>query len=148
MKSKKLTKLQNKFVDCICLYCFLILLTQQLNNWAYTSPHIPLAFTLPGSRKKLSMLMRWGISSKERTNTPALINFRPIHSSCVRQIYRPNVTSKECAASKQCDQKNRQMSIKVVQKWFHYKNDRFWHLHKNCLRIRGDLAKLIVAKGF
>ena len=23
-----------------------------------------------------------------------------------------------------------------------------WHLHKNCLRIWGDLAKLIVAKGY
>ena len=31
--------------------------------------------------------------------------------------------------------KNRQMSIKVTQKWFHYKNDRIWHLYKNCLRL-------------
>ena len=27
-----------------------------------------------------------------------------------------------------------QMSIKFVQKWFHYKNDRFWHLNKNCIK--------------
>ena len=26
------------------------------------------------------------------------------------------------------------MSIKVAQKWFHYKYDIFWHLHKYCLR--------------
>ena len=31
--------------------------------------------------------------------------------------------------------KNRQMSIKVAQKWFHWKNDRFWHLYKNWLRM-------------
>ena len=31
--------------------------------------------------------------------------------------------------------KNRQMSVKVAQKWFHWKNDRFWHLYKNCLRM-------------
>ena len=31
-------------------------------------------------------------------------------------------------------EKNRQISIKVVQKWFHYKNNRFWHLYKNCRR--------------
>ena len=37
---------------------------------------------------------------------------------------------------KQCDQKkNRQMSIKVAQKWFHQKNKLFWHLNKNCLRM-------------
>ena len=30
--------------------------------------------------------------------------------------------------------KNRQMSVKLAQKWFNYKNDRFWHLYKNCLR--------------
>ena len=30
---------------------------------------------------------------------------------------------------------NCQMSIKVAQKWFHLKNDRFWHLCKNCLRM-------------
>ena len=28
-----------------------------------------------------------------------------------------------------------QMSIKVAQKWFHYKNYRFWHLYKNWLRM-------------
>ena len=27
------------------------------------------------------------------------------------------------------------MSIKLAQKLFHYKNDRFWHLYKNCLRM-------------
>ena len=31
--------------------------------------------------------------------------------------------------------KNCQMSIKVPRKWFHEKNNRFWHLYKNCLRI-------------
>ena len=31
--------------------------------------------------------------------------------------------------------KNRQMSIKVAQKWFHKKNEWFWHLYKNCLRM-------------
>ena len=31
--------------------------------------------------------------------------------------------------------KNRQRSIKVAQKWFHQKNDRFWLLYKNCLRM-------------
>ena len=31
--------------------------------------------------------------------------------------------------------KNCQMSIKVAQHWFHLKNDRFWHLYKNCLRM-------------
>ena len=33
-------------------------------------------------------------------------------------------------------EKNRQMSIKVAQKWFHYKNDRFWHLSKNCVTMQ------------
>ena len=32
-------------------------------------------------------------------------------------------------------EKNSQMSIKVAQKWFNLKNDRFWHLFKNCLRM-------------
>ena len=27
------------------------------------------------------------------------------------------------------------MSIKVALKWFHQKNDRFWHLYKNCQRM-------------
>ena len=31
--------------------------------------------------------------------------------------------------------KSHQMSIKVAQKWFHYKKDRFWHLYKNCLTM-------------
>ena len=31
--------------------------------------------------------------------------------------------------------KNCQMSIKVAQKRFHLKNDRFWHLYKNCSRM-------------
>ena len=30
--------------------------------------------------------------------------------------------------------KSRQMSIKVAQKWFHYKNEWFRHLDKNCLK--------------
>ena len=40
------------------------------------------------------------------------------------------------------------MSIKVAQKWFHYKNDRFWHLYKRLPKNVGDLGELIVAKGF
>ena len=31
--------------------------------------------------------------------------------------------------------KNRKMSIKVAQKWFHKKNDRFRYFYKNCLRM-------------
>ena len=31
--------------------------------------------------------------------------------------------------------KNHQMSIKVCQKWFHYKNDISWQLYKNWLRM-------------
>ena len=31
--------------------------------------------------------------------------------------------------------KNRQMSIKVTQKWFHQENEWFWHLFKNCLTM-------------
>ena len=30
---------------------------------------------------------------------------------------------------------NRQMSIKVAQKWLHYKNEWFWHIYKNCLEM-------------
>ena len=44
--------------------------------------------------------------------------------------------------------KNRQMSIKVAQKWFHKKNEWLRHLYKNCLTIRVDLGKIIAAKGF
>ena len=32
-------------------------------------------------------------------------------------------------------EKNRLKSIKVVQKWFHCKNEWFWHLYKNCLTM-------------
>ena len=39
-------------------------------------------------------------------------------------------------------------SIKVDQKWFHQKNDRFWHIYKNCLRMWEIWVKLIVPKGF
>ena len=39
-------------------------------------------------------------------------------------------------SSEQCNQKkNRQISIKVAQKWFHKKNYIFLHLYKNCLRM-------------
>ena len=43
-------------------------------------------------------------------------------------------------------EKNRQMSLKVAQIWFHSKNDRLplQKLPKNV----GDLGKLIFAKGF
>ena len=45
-------------------------------------------------------------------------------------------------------EKNRQMSIKVTQEWFHYKNDRFWYLYQKLPKNVGDLGKLIAAKGF
>ena len=32
-------------------------------------------------------------------------------------------------------EKNRQMSKKVAQKWFHKKNEWLWHIYKNCLRM-------------
>ena len=32
-------------------------------------------------------------------------------------------------------EKIRQMSVKVAQKWFHQKNDTFWHLYKNGIRM-------------
>ena len=36
----------------------------------------------------------------------------------------------------QCDQKKLlNVYIKVVQKWFHNKNDRFWHLYRSWLRM-------------
>ena len=44
--------------------------------------------------------------------------------------------------------KNRQMSIKVAQKWFHMENDRFWHLYKKLPKDVVDLGNLICAKGF
>ena len=31
--------------------------------------------------------------------------------------------------------KIRQMSIKVAQRWIHWKNEWFWHLYKNCLTM-------------
>ena len=31
--------------------------------------------------------------------------------------------------------KNHQISIKVAQKWFHKKNERFCPLYKNCLKM-------------
>ena len=43
---------------------------------------------------------------------------------------------KKEAVTRSVTRKNRQMSTKkVVQKLFHYKNDRIWHLYKNCLRM-------------
>ena len=43
-------------------------------------------------------------------------------------------------------EKNRQMSIKVAQKWFHKKNDRFWNLYKNCLRMWEIWAKSLLPR--
>ena len=43
--------------------------------------------------------------------------------------------------------KSSPMSIKVAQKWFHWKNERFGHLYKNFLNV-GNLGKIIVATGF
>ena len=48
----------------------------------------------------------------------------------------------------QGDQKNCQMSVNVAQKWFHHKNERFWHFYKKIPKTVGDLGNLIVAKGF
>ena len=42
--------------------------------------------------------------------------------------------------------KNRQMSIKVAQKWFHYENDRFSTLYKNCLRMWKIWANSLLPK--
>ena len=44
--------------------------------------------------------------------------------------------------------KSRQIAIKVAQKWFHLKNNRFWHLYKNLPKNVGGLGKFIVAKDF
>ena len=40
--------------------------------------------------------------------------------------------------------KNRQMSIKVAQKWFHQKNDNFYTFTKNCQRMWEILANLLL----
>ena len=45
-------------------------------------------------------------------------------------------------------EKNRQISIKVAQKFFHYKNECFWLIYKNCLTMRAIWGKIIVAVGF
>ena len=46
-------------------------------------------------------------------------------------------------------EKNRQMSIQVTRKWFHKKNNRFWHLGIQKLpKNVGYLGNIIVAKGF
>ena len=42
--------------------------------------------------------------------------------------------------------KNPQMSIKVGQKWFQLKNDIFWHLYKNCLRMCKIWTNLLLPK--
>ena len=48
-----------------------------------------------------------------------------------------------------CDQKKIPKCLwKLPKKLNHSKNDRFWYLNKNCLRMWGNLGKLIVAKGF
>ena len=44
--------------------------------------------------------------------------------------------------------KSSQIPIKVAQKRFHLKNERFWHLYKNCLKLSHNLGKIIVATGF
>ena len=43
-------------------------------------------------------------------------------------------------------EKNRQMSLKVAQKWFHYKKDRLWHLCKNCFWMLEIWANLLLPK--
>ena len=43
--------------------------------------------------------------------------------------------------------KNCQMSVKVAQKWFHLKNEIFWHLYKNCLRIWEIWTNELLHKG-
>ena len=42
--------------------------------------------------------------------------------------------------------KYRQMSIKDAQKWFQLKNDRFWHLFKNCLKMWEIWANKLLPK--
>ena len=54
--------------------------------------------------------------------------------------------SKLSAAVSSVTRKNRQIFIKVAQKWFHYKNYRFWHLYKNCLRMWKIGANLLLPK--
>ena len=44
-------------------------------------------------------------------------------------------TMTSCSWQSVWPEKNCQMSIKVAQKRFHYKNNRFWYLYKNCLRM-------------
>ena len=57
-------------------------------------------------------------------------NRQTARDQCYKNTFRYN------DAPLQCDQKkNCQMSIKVPQKLFHYKNDRFLHLYKKCLRM-------------
>ena len=43
---------------------------------------------------------------------------------------------------------NRQMSIRVAQKWVHLKNDRLFTPLQKLPKNVGDFGKLIVAKGF
>ena len=44
-------------------------------------------------------------------------------------------------------EKNRQMSIKVAQKWFHYKNKCFLTPLQKLPNNAGDLGKIIIATG-
>ena len=44
--------------------------------------------------------------------------------------------------------KSRPMSIKVAQKWFLYKNERFWHLYKICIKIWAIWAKQFLPQAF
>ena len=46
----------------------------------------------------------------------------------------------------QCDQKKSPNVYKSCPKWFHYKNDRFWHLFNNCLRMWENWTNKLLPK--
>ena len=53
----------------------------------------------------------------------------------IRKTKRLRREDRETRIKISVTRKNRQMSIKVAQKQFHSKNDRFWHLNKNCITM-------------
>ena len=61
-----------------------------------------------------------------------------------KQIFRQNLNRNFFSGF--INWKNCQMSIKVAQKWFHKENNRFWHLYKNCLKMREIWANQLLPK--
>ena len=59
---------------------------------------------------------------------------------------KTKLSSKDFISDAVWPEENRKMSIKVDQKWFHYKNDIFWHLYKKCLRMWEIWANLLLPK--